>query len=81
MAKEFPRIDRVLDELLDQLGGMVLTLASPRVTRTGEERQALARSVNQYAICAASSDDPRVKELKARLEDSLKPKLQLVISK
>jgi hypothetical protein len=81
MANEFAAIDRVLDELLVQLGGMVLTLASPRVTRTGEERQALARSVNQFAICAASSVDPRVKELRARLEDSLRPKLQLVISK
>jgi hypothetical protein len=81
MANEFAVIDRVLDEVLVQLGGMVLTLASPRVTKTSEERQALARSVSQYAICAANSDDPRVKELKARLEDSLKPKLQLVISK
>jgi hypothetical protein len=81
MANEFARIDRVLDEVLVQLGEIVLTMASPRVTRTGEERQALARSVNQYAICAASSDDPRVKELRARLEDSLKPKLLLVISK
>jgi hypothetical protein len=81
MANEFARIDRVLDEVLVQLGEMVLTLAGPRVTKTSEERQALARSVSQYAICAANSDDPRVKELKARLEDSLKPKLQLVISK
>jgi hypothetical protein len=43
MASEFAMIDRALDELLVQLGGMVLTLASPKVTRTGEERQALAR--------------------------------------
>lgn len=81
MANEFAAIDRVLDEVLVQLGGMVLTLASPRVTKTAEERRALSRSVNQYAICAASSDDPRVKDLKARLEDSVKPKLQLVICK
>jgi hypothetical protein len=81
MAKELAMIDRALDEVLVQLGGMVLTLANPGVTRTGEERQALARSVNQYAICAASSNDPRVKEIKARLEDSLRPKLKLVISK
>jgi hypothetical protein len=80
MADEFAVIDRVLDEVLVQLGGMVLTLASPRVTKTAEERQALARSVRQYAICAANSDDPRVKELKARLEDSVRPKLQVVIN-
>jgi hypothetical protein len=64
MASEFAMIDRALDELLVQLGGMVLTLASPKVTRTGEERQALARSVSQYAISAASPDDSRVKELR-----------------
>jgi hypothetical protein len=80
MADKFAVIDRVLDEVLVQLGGMVLTLASPRVTKTAEERQALARSVRQYAICAANSDDPRVKELKARLEDSVRPKLQVVIN-
>ena len=81
MASEFAMIDRALDEVLVQLGGMVLTLASLQVTRTREERQALARSVSQYAICAASSDDPRVKKLRARLEQSLRPKLRLVISK
>jgi hypothetical protein len=43
MASEFAKIDRALHEELVQLGGMVLTLASPQVTRTGEERQALAR--------------------------------------
>jgi hypothetical protein len=80
MADKFAVIDRVLDEVLVQLGGMVLTLASPRVTKTAEERQALARSVSQYAICAADSDDPRVKELKARLEVSVRPKLQVVIN-
>jgi hypothetical protein len=78
MASEFAKIDRALDEVLMQLGGMVLTLASPQVTRTGEERQALARSVNQYAVCAASSDDPRVKELRAKLEQSVRPRLRLV---
>jgi hypothetical protein len=80
MANEFATIDRALDEVLVQLGRMALTLASPRVTKTGEERQALARSVSQYAVCAANSDDPRVKELKARLEESLKEKLRLVVS-
>jgi hypothetical protein len=81
MANEFAMIDRALDEVLVQLGGMVLTLASPQVTKTGEQREALARSVNQYAICAATSDDPRVKELKAKLEESLKPQLRLIISR
>jgi len=81
MANEFAAIDQALDEVLVQLGGMVLSLASPQVTKTGEERQALARSVNQYAICAANSDDPRVKELKARLDESLKPQLRLIISR
>ncbi len=81
MASEFAVIDRALDEVLVQLGAMVLTLASPHVTRTGEERLALARSVSQYAICASSSDDPRVKELRAKLEQSLRPKPRLVVSK
>jgi hypothetical protein len=81
MASEFATIDRALDEVLVQLGGMVLTLASPQVTRTGEERQALARSVSQYSICAANSHDPRVKELRAKLEKSLKPQLRLIIGR
>jgi hypothetical protein len=80
-ASEFAKIDRALDEVLVQLGGMVLTLACPQVTRTGAERQALARSVSQHAICAASSDDPRVIELPAKLEQSPTPKLRLVASK
>jgi hypothetical protein len=81
MANEFAAIDLALDEVLVQLGGMVLTLASPKVTRTIEQKQALARSVNQYAVCAANSDDPRVKELKTKLEELLKPQLQLVVSR
>jgi hypothetical protein len=81
MASGFAMIDRALDQMLVQLGGMVLTLARPQVTRTVEERQALARSVSQYAICAASSSDPRVKELRAKLEQSLRPKPRLVADK
>ena len=46
-------VDRALDEMLVQLGGIVLRLSSPEVTRTAEERLALARSVNQYSVCAA----------------------------
>ncbi|MEH2530220.1 hypothetical protein V1277_003405 [Bradyrhizobium sp. AZCC 1588] len=33
-------MDRVLDEMLVQLGGMVLKLSSPEVTRTADERRA-----------------------------------------
>ena len=78
---QFARMDRALDEVLVQLGGMVLRLSSPEVTRTAEERQALKRSVNQYAICAAHSDDPRVHQLKSELEETIKPQLRLVASR
>ena len=61
-------MDRALDEMLVQLGGMVLRLSSPEVTRTPEERHALACSVNQYSVCAARSGDPRVHQLKVELE-------------
>ena len=79
--RELAAMDRALDEVLLQLGGIVLRLSSPQVTRSGEERRALARSVNQYAVCAASSDDPRVQRLKAELQDTLKPRLRLVASR
>jgi hypothetical protein len=75
---ELASIDSALDELLVQLGGIVLRLSSPQVTRSGEERRALARSVHQYAVCAASSDDPRVQRLKLELQETLKPRLRLV---
>ena len=75
------KIDQALDEMLVQLGGMVLRLSSPEVTRTAAERRALALSVNQYAACAARSDDPRVQKLKAELEETLKPRLLLVVSR
>ena len=74
-------IDRALDEMLVQLGGMVLRLSSPEVTRTAEERRALARSVNQYSVCAAHSGDPRVHQLKAELEATIRPRLRLVTSR
>ena len=77
----FAGMDRALDETLVQLGGMVLRLSSPKVTRTAEERHALACSVNQYAVCAARSDDPRVQQLKAELEQTIKPHLRLVASR
>ena len=74
-------IDRALDEMLVQLGGMVLRLSSPEVTRTAEERRALARSVNQYSVCAAHSGDPRVHQFKVELEQTIKPRLRLVASR
>jgi hypothetical protein len=78
---EFTGMDRALDEMLVQLGGMVLRLSSPEVTRTPEERRALACSVNQYSLCAARSDDPRVQQLKTELEETVKPRLRLVASR
>ena len=63
-------VDRALDEMLVQLGGMVLRLSSPQVTRTPEERHALARS-----------GDPRVQQLKVELEQTIKPHLRLVASR
>ncbi|WP_213288318.1 hypothetical protein [Bradyrhizobium sp. sGM-13] len=74
-------MDRALDEMLVQLGGMVLKLSSPEVTRTADERRALAYSVNQYSLCAARSADPRVHQLKAELEETIKPHLRLVASR
>lgn len=78
---EFTGMDRALDEMLVRLGGTVLRLSSPEVTRTPEERRALACSVNQYSLCAARSDDPRVQQLKAALEETIKPRLRLVASR
>jgi len=78
---EFTGMDRALDEMLVQLGGMVLRLSSSEVTRTPEERRALACSVNQYSACAARSDDPRVQQLKAELEETIRPRLRLVASR
>ena len=79
--KERSGIDRAIDELLVQLGGIVLRLSSPQVTRGLDERRALACSVNQYSVCAAHSGDPRVHELKAELEATLKPRLRMVASR
>jgi hypothetical protein len=72
------QIDRNIDEVLVNLGKMVLRLSSPQVTRTREERQALARSVGQFSVCATRSRDPRVRELAEELQDTLKPRLRLV---
>ena len=60
--------DRVIDDILLRLGRTVLTLAHPDVTRTSEEKDALVKSVNQFAVCANSSRDERVTSLLAELE-------------
>ena len=73
-------VDRALDEVLVQLGGMVLRLSSPQVTRTPEERRALACSVNQYSVCAARSADPRVHRLKAELDATIPPHWRRFVS-
>ena len=78
---ELARLDRALDELLVRLGGIILRLSSPQVTKSGEERRALAQSVHQYSVCAARSDDPRVQRLEAELQQTLKPRLRLVASR
>jgi hypothetical protein len=75
------QIDRNIDEVLVNLGRMVLRLSSPQVTRTSEERRALARSVGQFSLCATRSSDPRVRELAQALQDTLKPRLRLVVSR
>jgi hypothetical protein len=77
---ELAGIDRGLDELLISLGGIVLRLAQPDVTRSAEEYRALAQSVHQYSICAAHSRDPRVQRLKKELEATLEPRLRIVVS-
>ena len=74
-------VNRALDEMLVQLGGIVLKLSSPQVTRTPEERRALTRSINQYSVCAASSSDPRVHRLKSELEATIRPHLRLVANR
>jgi hypothetical protein len=78
---EFAKIDEALDELLVSLGAMVLRLSSPAVSKTFEERKALARSVHQYAACARHSTDPRVRRLKDDLAETLRPRLRIVSSR
>jgi hypothetical protein len=71
-------IDRSIDEVLVNLGRLALRLASPQLTRSSEEREALARSVNQFSICANRSTDPRVQKLAQQLEGTVGPRLRLV---
>jgi hypothetical protein len=68
-------IDVALDEMLVNLAAIVLRLSKPELTRTPEARRAL---VHQYGVCAARSSDPRVHELKAQLDETLKPSLRIV---
>jgi hypothetical protein len=79
--KQVAALDHAIDELLLQLGQIVLRLSSPKVTQRPDERRALERSVAQYSRCAARSDDPRVHKLKAELDESIKPRLRLVVSR
>ena len=79
--KQAAAIDHAIDELLVQLGQLVLRLSSPEVTKRDDERRALIQSVNQYSRCAAHSNDPRVHELKAELDETIKPRLRLVVSR
>jgi hypothetical protein len=63
--------DRAIDEILIRLGHTVLILADPDITRTEEQKAALEKSVNQFAVCASSSQDERVTALACRLEAAL----------
>jgi hypothetical protein len=75
------KLDRDIDEVLLNLGAIVLRLSSPRLTRSREERRALAQSVNQFSLCAVQSKDPRVLEMADTLRETLKPRLRLVASR
>jgi hypothetical protein len=81
VIEQIEKIDKIIDELLVNLGQMVMRLSHPHITRTHDERAALARSVHQFSVCAAQSKDPRVLHLMDELEDTLKPRLRLVASR
>lgn len=72
------KVDHALDDALVGLGTIVLRLAHPSVTRTADERRALAKSVSQFTLCANKSADPRVHEMRAMLQKTLRPKLTIV---
>jgi hypothetical protein len=81
------KTDRALDGILVNLGHMVLRLSSSMVTRTAAEHRALARSVNQFSVCANYSASPRVRKLAEQLESTIRPqgtirpRLRLVASR
>ena len=81
MLDDVAKIEKAVDEMLVNLGRMVLRLSSPEVTRTRDEREALARSVNQFSVCAARSCDPRVLKLAETLKATIKPHLRLIVSR
>jgi len=59
---QFAGVDRALDEMLVQLGGMVLRLSSPQVTRTPEERHALAvLGQSIFDVCGALGRSARAR--------------------
>jgi hypothetical protein len=81
MDQKFVKFDRSIDEILIKLGKLVLLLSSPQLTRSSEEREALARSVNRFSVCAGRSTDPRVQKLAKQLTSAIRPCLRLVVSR
>jgi len=79
--EDLARIDRALDDLLVNLGALVLRLANPEVSRTIEERRALAQSVHQFSVCARRSTDPRLQRINQDLLETLRPRLRVVASR
>jgi hypothetical protein len=79
--EDLARIDRALDDLLVNLGALVLRLANPEVSRTIEERRALAQSVHQFSVCARRSTDPRLQRINHDLLETLRPRLRVVASR
>jgi hypothetical protein len=79
--EDLARIDRALDDLLVNLGALVLRLANPEVSRTIEERRALAQSVRQFSVCARRSTDPRLQQINHDLLETLRPRLRVVASR
>lgn len=79
--EDLARIDRALDDLLVNLGGLVLRLANPELSTTVEERRALAQTIRQFSVCARRSTDPRLEQINDDLLETLRPRLRLVASK
>lgn len=79
--EDLARIDGALDDLLVNLGALVLRLANPEVSRTIEERRALAQSVHQFSVCARRSTDPRLQQINHALLETLRPQLRVVTSR
>ena len=79
--EDLARIDGALDDLLVNLGALVLRLANPEVSRTIEERRALAQSVHQFSVCARRSTDPRLQQINHDLLETLRPRLRVVASR